>query len=206
MPTADIPTEDTEAADAEAPLPATHEASRDPAQGIDTPAAGGEPLATNDQPLQDAEEMPDASVADAMVVSDAEQTAIEQLPDPLPEPPPPLPIQLILWNEIVPASAGCWVFWREAGFECRGKVEKGLFAATCRGLGGSVKSAPVEILLRRRFVSQGEAIAVLGSMLSFDPQQAESLGFEITGRAMLQFLPSAPVSGALDEEQPAVGG
>ncbi len=138
----------------------------------------------------EAEQMP---ASDELLVP-AEATA---------EPPPPRPIQLVLWNEKVPASAGCWVFWRNAGFECRGKIEKGLFTATCKGYGGSEKSQPIEILLRRRFISQGEALAVMDGMLSFDPHEAEQLGFEIHGRAMLPFL---PVSSPLDEEQPAVAG
>ena len=135
--------------------------------------------------------------AEPVMVSDEADLPVEEVP----EPPPPRPIQLVLWNEKLPASAGCWVFWREAGFECRGKIEKGLFTATCKGYGGSERSQPIEILLRRRFVSQGEAIAVMDRLLSFDPLEAESLGFEICGRAIIPFLPA---SGALDEEQAAV--
>ena len=178
------------------------------------PAGEGEPSLAGDEPMLslDTETDADAEVealgeadsesgldldAEQVVASDEEELSAEEVP----EPPPPRPIQLVLWNEKVPASAGCWVFWREAGFECRGKIERGLFTATCKGYGGSAKSQPIELLLRRRFVSQGEAIAVMDRMLSFDPHDAESLGFEICGRAMIPFLPA---SGALDEEQAAV--
>ena len=132
-------------------------------------------------------------------MTDGEESFAEEVP----EPPPPKPIQLLFWNEKAPASAGCWVSWREAGFECRGKIEKGLFTATCKGYGGSAKSQPVELLLWRRFVSQGEAIAVMDRTLSFDPLEAENLGFEVHSRVMIPFLQT---SGALDEEQTAVGG
>jgi hypothetical protein len=133
-----------------------------------------------------------------VTMTDGEASVAEEVA----EPPPPKPIQLIFWNERAPASAGCWVSWREAGFECRGKIEKGLFTATCKGYGGSTKSQPVELLLWRRFVSQGEAIAVMDRTLSFDPLEAENLGFEVHSRVMIPFLQT---SGALDEEHTAVG-
>ncbi|MEK0427999.1 MAG: hypothetical protein RL001_526 [Pseudomonadota bacterium] len=133
-----------------------------------------------------------------VTMTDGEASVAEEVA----EPPPPKPIQLIFWNERAPASAGCWVSWREAGFECRGKIEKGLFTATCKGYGGSAKSQPVELLLWRRFVSQGEAIAVMDRTLSFDPLEAENLGFEVHSRVMIPFLQT---SGALDEEHTAVG-
>ena len=225
-----MPTADTDAPDTTAQQPATEQveqdelieqddaqaataaqsASESDADSVVGPDAesGSEPDAesaiTDESSLQE----PGIIVAGEEQQTGAEELA-EALPEPLPEPPPPKPIQLVLWNDKVPASAGCWVFWREAGFECRGKIEKGLFTATCKGLGGSTASVPTDILLRRRFISQGEAIAVMAAMLSFDPQQAESFGFEITGRAMLPFLPVSPVSpvsGALDEEQAAVSG
>ena len=133
-----------------------------------------------------------------VTMTDGEASVAEEVP----EPPPPKPVQLIFWNERAPASAGCWVSWREAGFECRGKIEKGLFTATCKGYGGSTKSQPVELLLWRRFVSQGEAIAVMDRTLSFDPLEAENLGFEVHSRVMIPFVQT---SGALDEEHTAVG-
>ena len=130
-------------------------------------------------------------------MTDGEASVAEEVP----EPPPPKPVQLIFWNERAPTSAGCWVSWREAGFECRGKIEKGLFTATCKGYGGSAKSQPVELLLWRRFVSQGEAIAVMDRTLSFDPLEAENLGFEVHSRVMIPFLQA---SGTFDEEHAAV--
>ena len=133
-----------------------------------------------------------------VTMTDGEASVAEEVP----EPPLPKLVQLIFWNERAPASAGCWVSWREAGFECRGKIEKGLFTATCKGYGGSAKSQPVELLLWRRFVSQGEAIAVMDRTLSFDPLEAENLGFEVHSRVMIPFVQT---SGALDEEHTAVG-
>ncbi len=155
--------------------------------------ADGPAVSADELPRQDVEgELVDPT-ADQLVLAEQAGEALAQLPEPV----PPKPVQLMPWNEKAPASAGCWVFWREAGFECRGKMEKGLFTATCRGYGGSAQTLPMEILLRRQFVSQGEAIAVMDSTSSFDPQQAASLGFEITSLAMLAFLPG---SAALDEE------
>ncbi len=204
MPTADTEVTDTpdnSAPDTEALPSATEQTGQDDAHAVEAVLADDGAAATGEASMQDAEaEQAESDAdADALIVTDGDPVPEEVLP----EPPPPLPIQLILWNEKVPASAGCWVFWRAAGFECRGKIEKGLFTATCKGHGSSTTSAPIDLLIRRRFVSQGEAIAVVGAMLSFDPQQADSLGFEITGRAMLPFLPA---SGAFDEEQPAVSG
>jgi len=203
MPTTAIPTEDTNIADtraadasdaaAAAPSSVVDPTSQEQAQGADTAPADDELEIRDDPSTTDEEAVPDAA-------QDATTTALVALHEP---PPPPL-IQLMLWNEKVPASAGCSVFWREAGFECRGKMEKGLLTATCTGAGGSTQSTPVELLIRLRFISQGEALAVMGSMRSFDPQQAQSLGFEITGLAMLPFLPAPTSSVTLDEEHPAV--
>jgi len=198
-PATDTPT-DGDAAIAVA-LTAEGEPVVEPAGEGASSSAGDEPvlwLGTEAEAGAEADSKPGLDLdAEPVMVSDEADLPVEEVP----EPPPPRPIQLVLWNEKVPASAGCWVFWREAGFECRGKIERGLFTATCKGYGGSAKSQPIELLLRRRFVSQGEAIAVMDRMLSFDPHDAESLGFEICGRAMIPFLPA---SGALDEEQPAV--
>ena len=47
-----------------------------------------------------------------------------------------------------------------------------------------------------------EAIAVMDRTLSFDPLEAENLGFEVHSRVMIPFLQT---SGALDEEHTAVG-
>lgn len=220
MPTADTESAETDApdtgaADTGAPPPVADTASEDAALAAGLPVAvdeahEGQPdvdAPSPDEPAalgsEDELALPEAG---DIVVSEAEPTPAEEFPVEGVPAPPPRPIQRVLWNEKVPASAGCWIFWREAGFECRGKIERGLFTATCKGLGGSTASVPLELLLRRRFVSQGEALAVIDSMLSFDPRQAESLGFEITGRALLPFLPASPGSGALDEEQPAVSG
>ena len=176
-------------------------------QAASLAASGGEDeqtLTQEDLPSLPGDEPLSYGEADTEARADSDFDAADDVAaQEIPEPPPPRPIQLVLWNEKVPASAGCWVFWREAGFECRGKIEKGLFTATCKGYGGSARSQPVEFLLRRRFVSQGEAIAVMNRTLAFDPHAAESLGFEIHGRAMIPFLPS---SGALDEEQAAGSG
>lgn len=176
------------------------------------PATSAEQAGAEDEPPSQAE----AHADDFSPVDDEEVNA-----EVLPETPPPKRIQLVLWNEKFPASAGCWVFWREAGFECRGKLEKGIFTATCKGYGDAQQSQPVEISLRRCFVSQGEGIAVMGAMLAFDPQQAETMGIDIVGRTMLPVWSAAPVSSAempdasadpetapvsatLDEEQSAV--
>ncbi len=204
-----------------APAPAADSPADAEMSGLGEVSAEDEPMAESALSAQDSdqtrEEEGEASFSDKeslsqvdaapLSVAEAEESAatddVLTPAEEAPELPPPSPIQLVLWNEKVPASAGCWVFWREAGCECRGKIEKGLLTATCKGQGGSEKSQPVEILLRRRFVSQGEAIAVMGGMLSFDPHEAERFGFEIHGRAM---LPLWPVSRPLDEEQPAVSG
>ncbi len=123
---------------------------------------------------------------DALLAEPAPGVEDQDAPAPEPElPAEPLPVQLLHWNEKLPAADGCWIFWREAGFECRGKMVRGLLTATCRGYGDSLQSQPVELLLRRRFVSQGEAIAVMERQLSFDPRDAGSLGFDIVGRTML---------------------
>jgi hypothetical protein len=182
-------------------LPANAEAAAPPAPDLaQTPALLGDADADSNADADAVLEAgPDADPDLAQVtMTDGEASVAEEVP----EPPPPKPVQLIFWNERAPASAGCWVSWREAGFECRGKIEKGLFTATCRGYGGSAKSQPVELLLWRRFVSQGEAIAVMDRTLSFDPLEAENLGFEVHSRVMIPFLQT---SGALDEEHTAVG-
>ncbi len=182
-------------------LPANAEAAAPPAPDLaQTPALLGDADADSNADADAVLEAgPDADPDLAQVtMTDGEASVAEEVP----EPPPPKPVQLIFWNERAPASAGCWVSWREAGFECRGKIEKGLFTATCKGYGGSAKSQPVELLLWRRFVSQGEAIAVMDRTLSFDPLEAENLGFEVHSRVMIPFLQT---SGALDEEHTAVG-
>ena len=182
-------------------LPANVEAAAPPASYLaQTPALLGDADADSNADADAVLEAgPDADPDLAQVtMTDGEASVAEEVP----EPPPPKPVQLIFWNERAPASAGCWVSWREAGFECRGKIEKGLFTATCKGYGGSAKSQPVELLLWRRFVSQGEAIAVMDRTLSFDPLEAENLGFEVHSRVMIPFLQT---SGALDEEHTAVG-
>ena len=182
-------------------LPANAEAAAPPAPDLaQTPALLGDADADSNADADAVLEAgPDADPDLAQVtMTDGEASVAEEVA----EPPPPKPIQLIFWNERAPASAGCWVSWREAGFECRGKIEKGLFTATCKGYGGSTKSQPVELLLWRRFVSQGEAIAVMDRTLSFDPLEAENLGFEVHSRVMIPFLQT---SGALDEEHTAVG-
>jgi len=182
-------------------LPANAEATAPPAPDLaQTPALLGDADADSnadaDAVLEAGADL-DPDLAQ-VTMTDGEASVAEEVA----EPPPPKPIQLIFWNERAPASAGCWVSWREAGFECRGKIEKGLFTATCKGYGGSTKSQPVELLLWRRFVSQGEAIAVMDRTLSFDPLEAENLGFEVHSRVMIPFLQT---SGALDEEHTAVG-
>lgn len=182
-------------------LPANAEATAPPAPDLaQTPALLGDADADSnadaDAVLEAGADL-DPDLAQ-VTMTDGEASVAEEVA----EPPPPKPIQLIFWNERAPASAGCWVSWREAGFECRGKIEKGLFTATCKGYGGSAKSQPVELLLWRRFVSQGEAIAVMDRTLSFDPLEAENLGFEVHSRVMIPFLQT---SGALDEEHTAVG-
>jgi hypothetical protein len=182
-------------------LPANAEAAAPPAPDLaQTPALLGDADADSNADADAVLEAgPDADPDLAQVtMTDGEASVAEEVP----EPPPPKPVQLIFWNERAPASAGCWVSWREAGFECRGKIEKGLFTATCKGYGGSAKSQPVELLLWRRFVSQGEAIAVMDRTLSFDPLEAENLGFEVHSRVMIPFVQT---SGALDEEHTAVG-
>ncbi|MEY4208505.1 MAG: hypothetical protein RLZZ20_1657 [Pseudomonadota bacterium] len=182
-------------------LPANAEAAAPPAPDLaQTPALLGDADADSNADADAVLEAgPDADPDLAQVtMTDGEASVAEEVP----EPPPPKPVQLIFWNERAPASAGCWVSWREAGFECRGKIEKGLFTATCKGYGGSAKSQPIELLLWRRFVSQGEAIAVMDRTLSFDPLEAENLGFEVHSRVMIPFLQT---SGALDEEHTAVG-
>lgn len=182
-------------------LPANAEAAAPPAPDLaQTPELLGDADADSNADADAVLEAgPDADPDLAQVtMTDGEASVAEEVP----EPPPPKPVQLIFWNERAPASAGCWVSWREAGFECRGKIEKGLFTATCKGYGGSAKSQPVELLLWRRFVSQGEAIAVMDRTLSFDPLEAENLGFEVHSRVMIPFLQT---SGALDEEHTAVG-
>jgi len=191
-------------------LPANAEAAAPPAPDLaQTPALLGDADAdSNADADADADSNADADAVleagtDAdpdlaqVTMTDGEASVAEEVP----EPPPPKPVQLIFWNERAPASAGCWVSWREAGFECRGKIEKGLFTATCKGYGGSAKSQPVELLLWRRFVSQGEAIAVMDRTLSFDPLEAENLGFEVHSRVMIPFLQA---SGTFDEEHAAV--
>jgi hypothetical protein len=182
-------------------LPANAEAAAPPAPDLaQTPALLGDADADSnadaDAVLEAGADL-DPDLAQ-VTMTDGEASVAEEVA----EPPPPKPIQLIFWNERAPASAGCWVSWREAGFECRGKIEKGLFTATCKGYGGSAKSQPIELLLWRRFVSQGEAIAVMDRTLSFDPLEAENLGFEVHSRVMIPFLQT---SGALDEEHTAVG-
>ncbi len=182
-------------------LPANAEAAAPPAPDLaQTPALLGDADADSNADADAVLEAgPDADPDLAQVtMTDGEASVAEEVP----EPPLPKLVQLIFWNERAPASAGCWVSWREAGFECRGKIEKGLFTATCKGYGGSAKSQPVELLLWRRFVSQGEAIAVMDRTLSFDPLEAENLGFEVHSRVMIPFLQT---SGALDEEHTAVG-
>ena len=185
-------------------LPATAEATALPLPGAaQAPALSGDADVDSNADADadaDAVREPGAEVDPDLTqatMTDGEESVAEEVP----EPPPPKPIQLIFWNDRAPASAGCWVSWREAGFECRGKIEKGLFTATCKGYAGSAKPQPVELLLRRRFVSQGEAIAVMDRMLSFDPLEAEILGFEIHSRAIIPFLPT---SVALNEEQAGV--
>lgn len=178
--------------------PANTEATSPPAPG----PAQAPALLVDAEAEAEAEAAPEAG-ADLdpdlaqITMTDGEEPVAEEAQ----EPPPPKPIQLFFWNERAPASAGCWVSWREAGFECRGKIEKGLFTATCKGYGGSAKSQPVELLLWRRFVSQGEAIAVMDRTLSFDPLEAENLGFEVHSRVMIPFLQA---SGTFDEEHAAV--
>jgi hypothetical protein len=182
-------------------LPANAEAAAPPAPDLaQTPALLGDADADSNadaDAVLEAGHDADPDLAQ-VTMTDGEASVAEEVP----EPPPPKPVQLIFWNERAPTSAGCWVSWREAGFECRGKIEKGLFTATCKGYGGSAKSQPVELLLWRRFVSQGEAIAVMDRTLSFDPLEAENLGFEVHSRVMIPFLQT---SGALDEEHTAVG-
>ena len=191
-------------------LPATSEAAAPPLAGsAQAPApSGDDDVGSNADADADTDADTDAdAVREAGDEVDADLTQLtmidEEAPvaEEVPEPPPPQPIQLIFWNERAPASAGCWVSWRAAGFECRGKIEKGLFTATCKGYAGSAKPQPVELLLWRRFVSQGEAIAVMDRMLSFDPLEAENLGFEIHSRAIIPFLTT---SVAVDEEPAAV--
>lgn len=172
--------------------PAADEAGADSAELVlDLPDEGGGemPVIAGEDEGTATELSPEEANTELVL---AEDPAVEE---PLPEevvepeepvePPPPLPVQLLYWNEKLPAADGCWIFWREAGFECRGKIVKGTLTATCRGYGDSLQSQPIELLLRRRFVSQGEAIAVMNGMLSFDPRSAESLGFDITARVML---------------------
>lgn len=200
MPTSDTDTINTDTinadtANTEREPPASGPSPEQPSFGSDMPSASDK--VQHDEPADAGIPAADAPPAPAseslcaapgpLAAADDQQAVVELLP----ELPPPHPIQLVLWNEKVPASAGCWVFWREAGFECRGKIEKGLFTATCKGYGGSTQSVPLELLLQRRFVSQGEAIAVMDAMLAFDPREAESLGFDITGQAMLSFLPAS---------------
>jgi hypothetical protein len=182
-------------------LPANAEAAAPPAPDLaQTPALLGDADADSNadaDAVLEAGHDADPDLAQ-VTMTDGEASVAEEVP----EPPPPKPVQLIFWNERAPASAGCWVSWREAGFECRGKIEKGLFTATCKGYGGSAKSQPIELLLWRRFVSQGEAIAVMDRTLSFDPLEAENLGLEVHSRVMIPFVQT---SGALDEEHTAVG-
>ena len=181
-------------------LPANAEAAAPPAPDLaQTPALLGDADADSNadaDAVLEAGHDADPDLAQ-VTMTDGEASVAEEVP----EPPPPKPVQLIFWNERAPASAGCWVSWREAGFECRGKIEKGLFTATCKGYGGSAKSQPIELLLWRRFVSQGEAIAVMDRTLSFDPLEAENLGFEVHSRVMIPFLQA---SGTFDEEHAAV--
>ena len=126
------------------------------------------------------------------------------------EPPPvPQPVHVIALNEKYPAAAGHRAFWREAGYECRAVIQNANVTVSCKRMDDtepateasqpasesqavessqppqptqSPRSQAQEILLRRRFVSQGEAVAFMESCLAFDPNNAAELGFDEVGR------------------------
>lgn len=137
--------------------------------------------------LTDTEADPDTDPLSAQA-DDLLAAEMEALTDVEPvEPPTPRPVRLVALNERLPASAGYRVYWREAGFECRGVIERGRVSVTCKGPGDSKQSQTVEILLKKQCVSQGEAVAFMASCLSFDPTNAASHGFDIVGKTVLPF-------------------
>ena len=154
--------------------------------------------------------MPEGESSDAAAVTDLahlDESVLMPVQAPVPQ-----PVHVIALNEKYPAAAGHRAFWREAGYECRAVIQNANVTVSCKRMddtqaSASQESQPAsdsqavqespqppqqppqsprsqaqEILLRRRFVSQGEAVAFMEACLAFDPNNAAELGFDEVGR------------------------